>query len=139
MHNLKNMKNLVITTLSLLLFSCENPMTRPSHDPNKPVEVPEYPKYELTYVNEVPDSNKSKLADWIIKETSAASLHLSAGDYEDPDDLVEEIYDTGVKLFEVKTEALYMQKDQGYSWETIHQGQMTKKELKILNDLKNGK
>jgi hypothetical protein len=49
----------------------------------------------------VPDSVKPQMAEWITKTIEAASSHMTGGDYEDPEDLVEEVYERAVQLFTV--------------------------------------
>ena len=54
----------------------------------------------------VPDSLKVKRQEWITKTVSAASLHMTGGDYEDPEDLIEEVTEQSVSLFSVEEEGI---------------------------------
>jgi len=123
------MKQLLILALTILFFwSCEEPAKR---------EVIVYPHYRYGTDTYIPDSMKMAYADWVQKTIAAASNHMSAGDYEDPEDVIVQAEETGERLFEVKTEGLYRVINEG-SWEEfIPKERLTQEELKILGKLKN--
>ena len=115
---------IIISSSILLLFnSCVEP-----HEKE--------PKYKLGYREIIPDSNKSKYTKFIVDATSAASLHLSAGDYEDPEDVIEEINDIAINLFTVKTPVLESDKNSDY-WNEINPVEMTSRERYIYDSLIN--
>lgn len=58
-------------------------------------------RYTLMESSVLPDSNKQKYADFIQATVSAASSHMSGGDYEDPEDLVREATRTAYQLYSV--------------------------------------
>lgn len=130
------MKKLIIIALTIVFASCENPMIRPKYVATESIEVSEYPKYRLSYIQDIPDSNKVKLAAWITETMRASSSHLSAGDYEDPEDLIEEINDIGKDLFSVKIDVLEILESTNGSWRTIEKDQMTQEQVTIFNELK---
>ena len=69
------------------------------------------------YESVIPDSVKPQMAEWITKTIGAASSHMTGGDYEDPEDLVEEVYERAVQLFAVdkKISGLtFIRNDQNY-------------------------
>lgn len=57
--------------------------------------------YGYEYHNEeiFTDSILKAKQDWITKTVSAASLQMTAGDYEDPEDLIEEVKEQADDLF----------------------------------------
>lgn len=121
------MKQLLFLVLTMLfIWSCEEPKR----------EVVKYPKYRYGTDTYIPDSLKIKYADWVTKTVAAASNHMAGGDYEDPEDVIEQAEVTGERIFEVKTEGLYRVINEG-SWEEfIPKERLTQEELKILEKLK---
>ena len=57
------------------------------------------------------------------------------GDYEDPEDVIEQAEETAENLFSVKVDALQILTSSGY-YKNIPQERMTKEELQILDSLK---
>jgi len=47
----------------------------------------------------VPDSLRSAMVDWIKETVRAASYHMTGGDYEDPEDVIEQAEETANRLF----------------------------------------
>lgn len=73
-----------------------------------------YIRYEIV----VPDSMRLIMAKWITETVAAASSRMTGGDYEDPEDLVEEVSDQGKKIFGEKREVIslaYVPKGGTYS------------------------
>ena len=60
------------------------------------------PLYVLVESRVLPDSNKQKYADFIQSTVAAASHHMTGGDYEDPEDLVDEVTRTAYRLYSVQ-------------------------------------
>lgn len=113
------MKNMIVFVLGMfLLVGCEK-------------------KYSLTYSGSViPDSNKTKYAEYVQKTVAAASFHMSTADYEDPEDLVEEARNSANQLFSVTYYELMcvgVSCDDRY----IKFDQMTSEESKIYDSLLN--
>lgn len=69
-------------------------------------DVDKYPQYSITTTTVIPDSNKTKLADFIVKTVQAGSFRLSTSDYEDPEDLVWQVQKTGEAIYSVQIPAL---------------------------------
>lgn len=114
-----------IIILTLLLFmSCDNNNYNP------------YPHYSYGKQSYLPDSNKQKVADFIIKSTSAASLHMSTADYEDPEDLIEQADRTGTKLYSVLGEGLYKRNCNECSINFLYKNELTEYQLKLFDSLK---
>ena len=120
------MKNLIfILVLSMILISCGN---RP-----KPVYKTEYSYAQFDIV---PDSNKVKMAEWITKTVAATNCQMTGGDYEDPEDVVEQVEETANNLFSVKEDGLFYKTKSNDYWQKLTKDRMTKKELRILDSLK---
>lgn len=49
----------------------------------------EYSLMESPYEVSIPEENREKYQQFIINTVSAASYHMSGGDYEDPEDVIE--------------------------------------------------
>lgn len=47
----------------------------------------------------IPDSMKATAAKWITETIAAASKEMTTSDYEDPEDLVEEVFERALKLY----------------------------------------
>lgn len=90
--------------------------------------------YRYTQITVIPDSNMVRMSEWITKTVEAASKNMTGGDYEDPEDVIEQVEETAERLFSVKVDALEFLKD-GY-WKTLTQERMTKEELHIMDSLK---
>lgn len=54
----------------------------------------------------IPDSNKVKIAKWITETMSATSNRMTTSDYEDPEDVIKQLEQTGKELFSVRIEGL---------------------------------
>jgi len=62
----------------------------------------------VRYEQVVPDSMKAQMAKWITETVAAGTSNLSTSDYEDPEDLVEEVSDQAEKIFAVNTKFVYL-------------------------------
>ena len=61
--------------------------------------------YEYSHI---PDSLRPQMAQFIKETVSAASLHMTGGDYEDPEDVIEQAEETAEHLYARTTIALTM-------------------------------
>lgn len=121
------MKNLIILLLLVVvLVSCGDRKPEPK------------PKMEYWYTTRIvlPDSNKVKMAEWITKTVAATNSHMTGGDYEEPEDVIEECADQAEDLFSVKEELLRYRKSTNDYWHDLTKDRMTKRELQILDSLK---
>ena len=105
-----------------LLAGCEPPV--------------QYPQYRYAVEDQVPDSNKVKMAKWITETVSAASLHMTGGDYEDPEDLVQQCQYTADKIFAVPTEGLERLEGEHTYWFFIPKKDLTESQLEKFERLK---
>lgn len=120
------MKRLIFFLLiSIILVSC-----------GKNESQPKKPKidYQYTQMSVVPDSNVVKMREWILKTVEATNRSMTGGDYEDPEDVIEQAEETAKRIFSVKVDALEFLKD-GY-YHNLPQERMTKEELHIMDSLK---
>jgi hypothetical protein len=91
----------------------------------------------VCYEMVVPDSAKPKMTEWITKTVSAASLHMTGGDYEDPDDLVEEVCDQAKEIFSCKekiNKLVYLAKGSD-SWQYVEYQDLTPSQKKVFDFL----
>ena len=56
----------------------------------------------------IPDSSKPAARQWIQETLRAGSYHLSAGKYEDQEDVIEQLEETATNLFGKEVEGLYI-------------------------------
>lgn len=98
-----------------------------------------YPKYSYTTKKEIPDSLRDDMAKWITETVSAASLHMSGGDYEDPEDLIEKTTEAAESLFERDVEGLHVLNNKDSYWVFIPYDKLTENQKVIFNDVKNGR
>lgn len=92
----------------------------------------------------MPDSNKIKMAEWITKTVSATNFHMTGGDYEDPEDMIDELEDVGEDLFSVEVEGLYQTKtvtdkygNESIDFKFIEKSKLNEKQLVIFYKFKN--
>lgn len=78
-----------ILLFSILFFSCED-----------------YPKYIRTYESTLPDSLQEAKQKFIIELVTAASYHMTGGDYEDPEDVIQQAAYTFDEIHETYVEGL---------------------------------
>lgn len=95
-----------------------------------------YPQYTYGKEKRIPDSLRMKYAEWVKQTVAAASSHMTAGDYEDPEDVISQAEETGERIFEVEAEGLYIIAREGEWRRFIPKEDLTPEELKILEKLK---
>lgn len=95
-------------------------------------------RINILYVREVPDSSRQKMADWITATVAAASSNMSGGDYESPDDLVEEVCDQARSLFAVaqRRPALDIQIKEKGQFRSVYVEDLTPAEKAVYDYLK---
>ncbi len=115
----------------LIIFA----FTRCSNTPEE-----KYPKYEYAVDYYVPDSLYPNMSKWIQETVRATSQHLSAGDYEDPEDVIVQSKRTAEQLFNVRAEGLHkIRYDREYEPEFIPKERMIGWEKIIFDSLKREK
>lgn len=62
---------------------------------------PEYPKYHLTTITYIPDSLKAEYRVFIVETIRAASKQMTAGDYENVDETIQQAEYTAYHVFSV--------------------------------------
>lgn len=103
-----------------------------------PSEV--YPKYEYAVDYYTPDTVQTKMGEWVKETIRATDQHLSAGDYEDPEDVIEQAKKTAEELFRVRAEGLYkIRYENEWHPEFIPQERMTDWEKKLYVRLRGEK
>lgn len=96
-----------------------------------------YPQYSLVTFSEVPDSLKADHREWVKETVRAANQNLTAGDYEDIDDTIEEVMRTSESLFSVETITLRKKLGEGdFEYTDLNPKELTIKEKVILKNLK---
>jgi len=88
---------LVLSFCLLFLQSCESRQN----------ERVNYNTVEYAVRDHIPDSLLAKRDLWITETIKAASNRMTGGDYEDPEDLIEEVGELADKNFQRKSEGLY--------------------------------
>jgi hypothetical protein len=115
-------KILFLLVVLICLVSCEKP--------------PKYPRYTLVRTYCVPDSLKSKQREWIKETIRASNQHLTAGDYEDIDETIQQVEHTSNNLFEVSVFALRKEVDAEPSNDVVLKGnELTSYEKRLLESL----
>lgn len=74
------------------------------------------------------------MAEWIKETTSSSNYNLTAGDYEEPEDIIEQLEETGTKLFSVRVEGLDILQDGWYYF--APKDKLSKEQLKIFEELR---
>lgn len=97
-----------------------------------------YPRYSLVRISCVPDSLKEKHRDWIKETIRASNQHLTAGDYEDIDETIQQVERTASSLFEVSVMGLKKEVDsEVYNDITLMPNELTPYERTVLDSLVN--
>lgn len=117
-------KIILLISISISLFSCLDKKEKIT-----------YPQYRLSYGNIIPDSNKVKYAEFVTKTVSASNLHMSGGDYEDPEDVVHQIERTGFNIYSRNVEGLEISKCKTCYWVFIEKSALNEKQLIIFDSL----
>src|SRR5690349_9539891 len=104
-------------------------------DPKTP-RLPAYPIYQYTIMREVPDSLKDDMAKWITETVRAANQHMTGGDYEDPEDVIDEAEDVAKNLFARDVEYLSIVADQNASWIHIPAYRLDSIQFQIFEDIR---
>ncbi len=107
------------------MVSCYKPSKRPKY--------PLYTGFELRKI--VPDSNKAKMAEWITKTVSATNFHMKGGDYEDPEEVIEQAEETAENIFSVEVPCLLIRTDIDQSV-LKYPNELNKTETKALDSLR---
>lgn len=94
-----------------------------------------YPRYRFSTGYYLPDSAKVKLSKWITETTAATNFHMTGGDYEDPEDVIEQLEETGNRIFSVNTTGLERLDCNGCYWEFIPKEYLAGPELVIFENL----
>lgn len=68
-----------------------------------------YPIYSKIQIKYIPDSLKGKHREWIKETIRASNQHLSAGDYEDINETIQQVEMTADNIFEIETFGLRKQ------------------------------
>ena len=92
------MRNLILLLSILCLISCKDPDTKTDLD---------YSEYEIGVRDIIPEKNQEKASALIEKLVSSASFHLTAGDYEDPEDVIEQAQSTAEDLYSERVVGLW--------------------------------
>lgn len=86
----------------------------------------------------VPDTARATMASWITETVRAASSHMTAGDYEDPEDLIDEVADQAKKIFAINTaikKLIYTYKGEGNDWNYVRYEDLTPAQKKVFDFL----
>ncbi len=92
-------------------------------------------EYQLGECSYIPDSLKNTAANFVIDATRAADQHLSGGDIEDQEDVIETAWATAEKLYQVKCPCLYVREENGPYFKSININSMSKTERALLDSL----
>ena len=89
----------------------------------------------------IPDSVKPAMLTWITQTVAAASSRMTGGDYEDPDELVEEVCEHAEKYYCTKVRIPYLlftrYGGDSESWEKLRYEELTPRERKVFDYLYN--
>jgi hypothetical protein len=117
----------ILSLLCFLIVSCGT-----SKDENG---RPLYPKYEVGSYRLVPDSLRHKQREWITKTVAAASNHMTGGDYEDPEDLVDEVTEESYTVFSVDVATLSVKTCSDCYWDNLDPRLLTTSQKATLDSL----
>lgn len=126
---MKKITSFVLANLIIcLLFTLQSCDTRP---------IDRSPKYFLEKTTIIPDSLKEKQRQWIKETVSATNLHMTAGDYEDPEDVIETATASSFKIFGVDVYTLQRKNYGEDHYNIVEPNLLSPKEKVILQNLIN--
>lgn len=105
---------------ALLLFGCED-----------------YPQYYISSESSIPDSLKNDHAKFVIEATRAASFHMTGGDYEDPEDVMNAASLIFQSIYSVEKDGLKTVACHGCYSTFTPENELTPTQRKIYNSLTN--
>jgi hypothetical protein len=91
-------------------------------------------EYRIAFETIIPDSLKSKQLIFIKETVSASNFHMSGGDYEDPEDVIEQAEITFNRIYGVPVKGLATWGNE-HPYEFIPFNKLNKTQLKIYNEL----
>ncbi len=95
-------------------------------------------EYQYVKGDYLSDSAKIEMTYWITETMKASSNQMTGGDYEDPEDVIEQLEETGRRLFTKRVDGLRKWNSEGRYWDDfVPVYELTKRELFILDSLKN--
>lgn len=95
--------------------------------------------YRYAHGNQIPDSLRDDMARFVTETMRACDQHLTTSDYEDVDDVVEEVTYTANKIYSIPVEGLEYNNPNDQSddwWVFIPYNQLTTKQKSIFDSLK---
>ena len=99
--------SVTILVLSGCLNRTEEKETKPKTQLQKLLEAEGWSSATIVFdQSKVPDSLLPAMGEWITKTVAAATCQMTTSDYEDPEDLVEQVETTAKNVFARKTKAL---------------------------------
>jgi len=110
--------------LSLIAISCI-PQEKNSN------EKPEYPKYKISIVNEVPDSLQKEKSEYIARLTAIA---IAKPHTDDTGDIIEQIELTSNGIYSRRIKILRIENTYE-NYEFVYESDMTKSQKEIFNSL----
>jgi hypothetical protein len=97
----------------------------------------QYPNYELKFSSEVPDSLKNQMGKFIIDLVKSSNQHLSAGDFEDVEEVIEQAENTATRLYSRRIPTLHIKQNSSSITNIKYENELTSEELQIFNKLLN--
>lgn len=117
-----NFSMFLVLMFSIFMFSCEE-KTRIEN-----VDV-DYSAYQISFRDVIPEKNKEKAALLMEKLVTGASHQMTAGDYEDPEDVIEQAEEAAMNLYGERITGLY------YNYKFIPESEFTTEERRIYEYL----
>lgn len=128
MKNVSKFKNplLFISTLLAVVFlsSCEGE---------------KYPKYSLSTKTVIPEEDKEKYAEFIVKAVSSASYHMTTCDYEDPEDLIRQVEQTASNLYSKEIQVLKLENCKSCHYDYIEPTSFSEYQKHVFDSLQNNR
>ena len=119
------MKNLFLFLMLSLLVSC------------KQANLPKYTNYSIDTEEIILSENKEKATIFIENLVSKSNFHMTGGDYEDPEDVINQAQQTALEMYGTKVLGLSVDiNDDGFSDKFIPTTEFSKKDSIIYNYLK---
>lgn len=103
----------------------------------KQANLPKYTNYSIDTEEIILSENKEKATIFIENLVSKSNFHMTGGDYEDPEDVINQAQQTALEMYGTKVLGLSVDiNDDGFSDKFIPTTEFSKKDSIIYNYLK---
>lgn len=102
-------------------------------------EDDKYPRYSLSTKSVIPEEDKEKYAEFVVKAVSSASYHMTTCDYEDPEDLIRQVEQTASNLYSKEIQVLKLENCKSCDYDYIEPSSFSEYQKHVFDSLQNNR